>query len=98
MSLESRIEKRLSELEALLLARVNHLERELHRLEDFTVATVERLNATDQLITAALVRVEHEINRIERKNRRQDREIEELEEQLKPHHYPATTGMTFKPA
>ncbi len=112
MSLETRIGNQLAELEKLILVRfkriedrLDHLEAELRRLERYTVQSVERLEQHDQRIVRELIRIERheleddrEINAIERKNRQQDREIRRLQEQLKPHHYPATRAITFKPA
>ncbi len=67
------------------------LEKRLRRLEKASGKQALRLDALTLAIERVLVRIERQL-------RHEAHEIEEIEERLKPRHYPATTGITVKPA
>lgn len=71
------------------------LEKRLAHLEGLILA---RLTRIEQVYEGRIAHLEAEIQRLAWRERRTDREVERIERRLKPHHYPATTAVTVKPA
>ena len=65
------------------------LEKRFHRLEELVVSQGRQIEALMAALGAGVLAIEA----LEKQSKHLGREIHEIERRLKPHHFPATTGV-----